>query len=278
MRKLTSQYAVFIFLSAALTSPVHANYIHPGAVPPPPAPKPGPPPPTSFTESYTWTPPGGGKAKPFTITVTPGETADDKADAIVTAIEALPGGSASRNTSNTNHPEEISTGGTIALVASTSGETDKLFALGPVGPGSFVAIAFGGTLTGNFLGAGPTATYNTAFGYDGLLAQSSVSFSGLPTVTIDGLMTATYNNLFASLPPGLQNDLTFDLAAGAIDFKLPVSASNPFVYGNSLDQGTSYAETLVTTTPEPSSLSLVCLGSLLCGTGFAWRRRHPNRP
>ena len=82
-RALASQFTVFLLLSLVLTSPVYANYIHPGAVPPPkPAPAPAPAP---FTEKYTWTPPGG-KAVPFSITVTAGESADDKADAIVAAI------------------------------------------------------------------------------------------------------------------------------------------------------------------------------------------------
>jgi hypothetical protein len=269
------QLAVCLFASLALTAPVHANYIHPGKVPPaPPAPPPpAPPPPSSFTEKYTWTPPGG-KAVPFSITVTPGESADDKADAIVAAIEALPGGSASRNTTNTNHPEEVSTGGTIALVASTSGETDKTFSLGPSGPGSYVAIGFGGGLTGTVLGDGATATYDTAFGYDGLLAQSSISYDNLFNKTLDGLLTATYDNLLAELPVSFQNNLNLDLATETIRFDLPSTANNPFVVGDSLDQGVFYSERVVTTAPEPSSIALVTIGAFWAMVAARLRRRR----
>lgn len=271
-RLSTAQLAGFVFLSLALTSPLQANFINPGSVPVPPGPPPVTPP--TFTETYTYTP-SAGKAITFTITVVPGETAEDKADAIVAAINDPTGpvkGAASR-ANNINHPEQVNSAGTIALVTSTSGEKDKILALGPVLPGSFITVAYGGTLTGTTYDGGAPSTFFAAFGYDGVSTQSSVAYNLLPHQTVDGVMTATYNNLLAGLPSALQSSLTLSLSTDTIRFALPGGATNPFVVGNSLDQSLSYGESLVTATPEPSSLYMMGMG-LFCALVSAFRLRR----
>jgi hypothetical protein len=203
-----------------------------------------------------------------------------KSDAIIDAITDPNGtvkGSASHDT-NTSHPEEVNSAGTIALAGTTSGETDKIVGLGPAGPGSFVTVAFGGDLTGTILGDGATATYDVTFGYDGLLDQSSVSYDNLSSATLVGLLTATYDNLLADLPSQLQSSLSLDLSTDTIRFELSDSANNPFVYGDSLDQGVFYAETLVTTAPEPSGLSMVSIGTFLAIVFVQRRRLSRVRP
>ena len=248
----------FAILGLALTASLQANYIRPGSVPtPPPGPKPAP---TSFTETYTYTPPGG-KPITFTITVTPGEAADDKADAIVAAITSAPvNGSASRD-SNTTHPEEINSAGEIALVKSTSGETDKIFSLGPSLPGSYIAVAYEGTLTGTTYGGGVASQFDVSLGYDTVLSESIIAYDQLANQTVDGLMIATYENLLAGLPAPVQGNLSIDLTTDTIRFNLPDGAFDPFVMGNSTDQTATFSEAVVVT-PEPSSLFLVGLGVL----------------
>src|SRR5262249_36283270 len=150
----------------------------------------------------------------------PGESVDDKADAIIAAIEKI-GGSASLDSSNSTAGTQVNVAGKIKLVKSTSGETDKIISLGPVDPGSFVASAFCGDLTGTTPGGGATAAYSAIFGFDGVLAQSRLLYDDLSAKSIDGLLTDTYANLLSGLPASLQGSLSLDLTSDMIRFDLP---------------------------------------------------------
>lgn len=123
---------------------------------------------------------------------------------------------------------------------------------------------------------GNQSQFFASFGFnDGLndyVATSNFPFSDIPDNTIDSLLTLTYDNLFASLPPAFKSDLVLDLDADEISYTFSSNIVSAFVETQSTDTGGGYSQEIEIKTPEPTStLSLLSLG--LLGGGVTLKRK-----
>lgn len=112
------------------------------------------------------------------------------------------------------------------------------------------------------------------FGLDTLLASSNVSYSNLLDPSLDGVLTETYNQLFASLPTSMQSNLTLDLLNDQIEFAFPGSIDYGGAVSFSSDLTTISSAgdkasplptnlelfTFAAAVPEPSTGALLSLG------------------
>jgi hypothetical protein len=122
-----------------------------------------------------------------------------------------------------------------------------------IGQEMVASLDLGGSLTGlNQRGTGALYVfdlgYGDATGTPTYFAQSCLSTANITSIDgLDGLLTATYNNLEGQLSANLKSDLTLDLADNAINFIFPDSINNPTVEGFSTDTGLSYTTGLAVT-------------------------------
>jgi len=102
-----------------------------------------------------------------------------------------------------------------------------------------------------------------------------VTYASLANQSIDGVLTATYNNLEAALPPGFKNDLILDLTGGNLIFTVPAGAMNAGVSTQSLDITVGSFVGAPASVPEPSTLFVgIGLAALSMGS---WRRTSKRR-
>ena len=159
------------------------------------------------------------------------------------------------------------------IFQANTGETDTISKplADPIGVQQI--ITFAGTLSGvNRLGT--SATYTTAFGYDGFSISSSIAYASLEDKTAGGLLSATYQNLLSQLSPGMQGELSLNLAAGSITLLSPGSITSPSTTNGTDDISViSSCEVCLpsASVPEPSSVVLALIGMpSVCYV--AWRR------
>jgi len=122
----------------------------------------------------------------------------------------------------------------------------------------------GGLTIGGYL-SGAGYTYDFVLGYGDetgtLTALAEADIAGTSGMTIDDLLTATYNTLDNELSPyGLQGNLTLDLTDDQIDF-FPYfpGVDDPSVSVDTNDLNVAYVGSLAET-PEPSSVALFTVG------------------
>src|SRR5262249_39014432 len=210
------------------------------------------------------------------VDINPGMTINDKALAIQTAINDA--GYSASTTSNGS----VSIAGTNGTdkweYHSHTGEKDQTGNIQLVGKPTLYAMGFDGTPTGVGI-AGFLATYSASISFDSVTASSTVAFSSLADQTLDGLLTATFNNLHDSLPIANQGYLTLDLATATIHFQDPGTLTNVEISTQSLDAGTgSFIGAPATAAPEPSPAALMGIGAAAIVVSRLLRRRLTRPP
>jgi hypothetical protein len=205
-----------------------------------------------------------------------GEEPKDKAVAIAGAID------------HDGYAASATLGGLVSIVktdqvaswkfTSTTGEMDQVGKASALANGlAPLTLAFGGSLSGIGF-PGQQASYTAGIGFDlglnSILALSSVTYGSLTNKTLVGLLTLTFNNLDAALPPADRALLSLNLATDTISFTPPLGATNIFVELQSLDMATSSSVGGSAVTPEPSTAWLALTGATLIfgATKFQQRR------
>ena len=136
-------------------------------------------------------------------------------------------------------------------------------------------LSFQGNPTGISFNGGQSV-FSSSVGFTSpslgtVVANSSFNFGELSSPNVAGLLTTTFNELNAGLPPSLQSNLRLNLSGQQIDFHFPDGATSGFVSNFSLDIVTDGAAA-ITAVPEPTSFTLLSLG--LGGLVYGLRRNR----
>jgi len=161
--------------------------------------------------------------------------------------------------------------GTIRVISDESNENIKLTRDVGDPKGLVGLIGFAGVLSGTD-SDGSVSIFQASLGFDGLLAESSVSFTDLPVPSLDGLLEELFEQLVADLPTSLQPSLALDLGDHLITVNFPSGQTNYFVQSNVTDISVSSSLAL-TPVPGPSSLLLSCAGLFAMAGCHVWSKR-----
>jgi hypothetical protein len=213
------------------------------------------------------------------VAITADMTAGEKANAIVDAIVAQ------------DYSASITLGGLVSIAKtgrvaswkfiSGTGEMNKAgqastLAIGPAP----LSLGFEGSLSGIGF-PGHQASYTVGVGFDlghsSILALSNITYASLANKTLSGLLTLTFNNLDAALPPADRGLLSLNLATDTINFTPPLGATNVFVASLSLDMATSSSVDGSAVTPEPSTAWLALTGAALIFGATKFQQRRSKR-
>jgi hypothetical protein len=182
--------------------------------------------------------------------------------------------------SNTTVPGVVvfSKTGTVVrwVFGSASGEMNQSGFIGPANRLALLSLDFEGSLSGIGF-PGHQASYTAGVGFDlgnsSVLALSNITYASLADKTLSGLLTLTFNNLDAALPPADRALLTLNLATDTINFTPPLGATNVLVESLSLDMATSSSVGGSVVTPEPSTAWLALSGAALIFGAAKFQRR-----
>lgn len=117
---------------------------------------------------------------------------------------------------------------------------------------------------------GLEAVYNASFGFDGFVADSNLTFSGLSGSTTNDLLEDMFDQFLLDLPESLKPNLTLNLATQSIFFDFPVGEQGYFVFHSTTDTQLSEGSGLLVSVPEPGNI----LGLLvISGLGLSLKRR-----
>ena len=209
------------------------------------------------------------------VDITAGMSQAEKTVAIATAVQQDFDASSGENPSGTGHVDIAAgkNGLDKWVYHSHTGETDQA---GLATAASVSVLGFDGSLSG-IAYAGHTASYNAEIDFNSVTATSSVLFSSLANPSINGLLTATYNNLEAALPAAFRSNLVLDLTGGDLMFTAPPGAINAAVSTQSLDVAVGSFVGGAATAPEPSSWVFLIIGASAIFAGSLRRtttKRH----
>jgi hypothetical protein len=212
--------------------------------------------------------------------ITAGMTLEEKAFAVVEAINAA--GYSARETPLTPFTGQVVINGTKRVVkwkfVSATGEMNKAGKV--VANGQPLSLDFEGSLSGIGF-PGHQASYSAGVGFDlghsSILAMSNITYASLANKTLSGLLTLTFNNLDAALPPADRSLLSLNLATDTINFTPPLGATNIFVESLSLDVATT-SSVGGSVVPEPSTAWLALTGAgLIFGAAKFQHRRSRGK-
>jgi PEP-CTERM motif len=220
-------------------------------------------------DTFTITVVTGAKDDKRIVTVddfqTIGNTAEAKAMELAKNINAVYGNPNLAMVDPNNHKQVIITNGSGDLTFNKSNEdaTGSNFEGAPLDPSGIIRLA----KIDNHVGvsgtdaSGQASEFHASLGFDSTLVNASVSATQLPSLTINDLNTALYNQLLAGLPLSLRPNLTLDLPGETIFFVFPVGSSDLSVSNSTTDTTTQITGGL-TAIPEPSALILFSIGAL----------------
>lgn len=161
--------------------------------------------------------------------------------------------------------------GTIRVISDESNENIKLTRDVGDPKGLVGVIGFAGVLSGTD-SDGSVSMFQAALGFDGLLAESNVSFIDLPVPSLDGLLEDLFEQLVDDLPTSLQPSLALNLSDHLITVNFPSGQTNYFVQSNVTDISVSSSLALAPV-PGPSSLLLSCAGLFAMAGCHVWSKR-----
>lgn len=187
-------------------------------------------------------------------------TAADKAVAIVQEINRVFGAGRGVASIDPVNPARVNINGIVSRATIRSGQTTRYAELNldafPFE--AFALVDYEGVLAG-IDANGDESVFQSSFGFDGLIANASLTFSTLSGSTIDDLLIDTFDEFLTDLPMSLTTNLKLDLVNDQITFLWPTQESNYFVTNFTSDITTA-ASLGMTSIPEPPTIFLLIIG------------------